>query len=143
MIMSKEEQKKEKKNASKQESKKTTSIAKKLHRQLVAKKWGLYIIADFFLFLTLTFGWMLCVETERLDKFEFNRERWFTAKGGISELTYKISSNDEILLRADAYPAFIFIISAVFIALFFQMMNILLSNYAEYKKIRKTLIPMD
>ncbi len=139
----KKKPKREKKNFTRPESKKATSIAKKLLHQLVAKKWGAYLAADFFMFLALTFGWMLCVEMERLDTFEFYRHRWFSAKGGMSELTYKIASGDDVLLRADAYPAFIFIISVVVIALFFQLMNTIFSHYAEYKKIRKTLKPLD
>lgn len=127
----------------KQESKKTTSIAKKLNRQHMAKKWGLYFSSDLFLFFALTFGWMLFVEIDRLDFFEWNRERWLSMPDGITSLTYNFSDRGEMLVSINAYGVLIFSLIMVSIAFFFQMMNLLLSHYGDYRKIRKTLKPLD
>ena len=127
----------------KQESKKTTSIAKKLNRQHMAKKWGLYFSSDLFLFFALTFGWMLFVEIDRLDFFEWNRERWLSMPDGITSLTYNFSDRGEKLVSINAYGVLIFSLIMVSIAFFFQMMNLLLSHYGDYRKIRKTLKPLD
>ena len=127
----------------KQESKKTTSIAKKLNRQHMAKKWGLYFSSDLFLFFALTFGWMLFVEIDRLDFFEWNRERWLSMPDGLTSLTYNFSDRGEKLVSINAYGVLIFSFIMVSIAFFFQMMNLLLSHYGDYRKIRKTLKPLD
>lgn len=127
----------------KQESRKTTSIAKKLNRQHMAKKWGLFFSSDLFLFFALTFGWMLFVEIERLDFFEWNRERWLSMPDGITSLTYNFSDRGERLISINAYGVLIFSLIMVSIAFFFQMMNLLLSHYGDYRKIRKTLKPLD
>ena len=127
----------------KQESKKTTSIAKKLNRQHMAKKWGLYFSSDLFLFFALTFGWMLFVEIDRLDFFEWNRERWLSMPDGLTSLTYNFSDRGERLVSINAYGVLIFSLIMVSIAFFFQMMNLLLSHYGDYRKIRKTLKPLD
>ena len=127
----------------KQESKKTTSIAKKLNRQHMAKKWGLYFSSDLFLFFALTFGWMLFVEIDRLDFFEWNRERWLSMPDGLTSLTYNFSDRGEKLVSINAYGVLIFSLIMVSIAFFFQMMNLLLSHYGDYRKIRKTLKPLD
>ena len=127
----------------KQESKKTTSIAKKLNRQHMAKKWGLYFSSDLFLFFALTFGWMLFVEIDRLDFFEWNRERWLSMPDGLTSLTYNFSDRGEKLVSINAYGVIIFSLIMVSIAFFFQMMNLLLSHYGDYRKIRKTLKPLD
>ncbi len=127
----------------KQESKKTTSIAKKLNRQHMAKKWGLYFSSDLFLFFALTFGWMLFVEIDRLDFFEWNRERWLSMPDGITSLTYNFSDRGEMLVSINAYGVLIFSLIMVSIAFFFQMMNLILSHYGDYRKIRKTLKPLD
>ncbi len=127
----------------KQESKKTTSIAKKLNRQHMAKKWGLYFSSDLFLFFALTFGWMLYVEIDRLDFFEWNRERWLSMPDGLTSLTYNFSDRGEKLVSINAYGVLIFSLIMVSIAFFFQMMNLLLSHYGDYRKIRKTLKPLD
>ena len=127
----------------KQESKKTTSIAKKLNRQHMVKKWGLYFSSDLFLLFALTFGWMLFVEIDRLDFFEWNRERWLSMPDGITSLTYNFSDRGERLVSINAYGVLIFSLIMVSIAFFFQMMNLLLSHYGDYRKIRKTLKPLD
>ena len=127
----------------KQESKKTTSIAKKLNRQHMAKKWGLYFSSDLFLFFALTFGWMLFVEIDRLDFFEWNRERWLSMPDGLTSLSYNFSDRGEKLVSINAYGVLIFSLIMVSIAFFFQMMNLLLSHYGDYRKIRKTLKPLD
>ncbi|MBQ8913720.1 MAG: hypothetical protein IJ054_06730, partial [Lachnospiraceae bacterium] len=127
----------------KQESKKTTSIAKKLNRQHMVKKWGLYFSSDLFLLFALTFGWMLFVEIDRLDFFEWNRERWLSMPDGITSLTYNFSDRGERLVSINAYGVLIFSLIMVSIAFFFQMMNLLLSHYGDYRKIRKTLNPLD
>ena len=127
----------------KQESKKTTSIAKKLNRQHMAKKWGLYLSSDLFLFFALTFGWMLFIEIDRLDFFEWNRERWLSMPDGLTSLTYNFSDRGERLVSINAYGVLIFSLIMVSIAFFFQMMNLLLSHYGDYRKIRKTLKPLD
>lgn len=127
----------------KQESKKTTSIAKKLNRQHMAKKWGLYFSSDLFLFFALNFGWMLYVEIDRLDFFEWNRERWLSMPDGLTSLTYNFSDGGERLISLNAYGVFIFSLIMVCIAFFFQMLNLILSHYGDYRKIRKTLKPLD
>lgn len=127
----------------KQESKKTTSIAKKLNRQHMAKKFGLYISSDLFLFFALVFGWMLYVEIDRLDFFEWNRERWLSMPDGLTTLTYNFSDRGERLISLNAYGVLIFALIMVCIAFFFQILNLLLSHYGDYRKIRKTLKPLD
>ncbi len=127
----------------KQESKKTTSIAKKLNRQHMAKKFGLYISSDLFLFFALAFGWMLYVEIDRLDFFEWNRERWLSMPDGLTTLTYNFSDRGERLISLNAYGVLIFALIMVCIAFFFQILNLLLSHYGDYRKIRKTLKPLD
>ncbi|MBQ9279240.1 MAG: HAMP domain-containing histidine kinase [Lachnospiraceae bacterium] len=109
----------------------------------MAKKWGLYFSSDLFLFFALTFGWMLFVEIDRLDFFEWNRERWLSMPDGLTSLTYNFSDRGERLVSINAYGVLIFSLIMVSIAFFFQMMNLLLSHYGDYRKIRKTLKPLD
>ncbi len=127
----------------KKESKKTTSIAKKLHRQLIAKKWGQFIAADLFLVIALFFGWAACIENERLGNIVFERRRWFIISSGIRSFTYKISENGKVILEENAFYVVKFVLAILCIAVFFQMLNLLFSHYAEYMKIRKTLKPLD
>ncbi|MBQ9233198.1 MAG: sensor histidine kinase, partial [Lachnospiraceae bacterium] len=109
----------------------------------MVKKWGLYFSSDLFLLFALTFGWMLFVEIDRLDFFEWNRERWLSMPDGITSLTYNFSDRGERLVSINAYGVLIFSLIMVSIAFFFQMMNLLLSHYGDYRKIRKTLKPLD
>ncbi|MBQ9199979.1 MAG: HAMP domain-containing histidine kinase [Lachnospiraceae bacterium] len=109
----------------------------------MAKKFGLYISSDLFLFFALVFGWMLYVEIDRLDFFEWNRERWLSMPDGLTTLTYNFSDRGERLISLNAYGVLIFALIMVCIAFFFQILNLLLSHYGDYRKIRKTLKPLD
>ncbi|MBQ8913850.1 MAG: HAMP domain-containing histidine kinase [Lachnospiraceae bacterium] len=127
----------------KKESKKTSSIAKKLNRQLTGTKWGLFIGADLFLFIALSLGWIVEQEINALGDMKWDRTRIFQAKDGIKSLTYKVSYTGEELINVNAYNAFRFIIGIVCIAFIFQMLNLIFSHYAEYVKIKNTLKPLD
>ncbi|MBQ9608863.1 MAG: HAMP domain-containing histidine kinase [Lachnospiraceae bacterium] len=127
----------------KKESKKTSSIAKKLSRQLTGKKWGLFIGADLFLFIALSLGWMVEQEINTLGNLVWDRYRVFHIKDGISSLTYEVSYGGEELINVNAYNAFIFIIGVVCVAFIFQMLDLIFSHYAEYMSIKKTLKPLD
>ncbi|MBR1816721.1 MAG: HAMP domain-containing histidine kinase [Lachnospiraceae bacterium] len=127
----------------KKESKKTSSIAKKLNRQLTGTKWGLFIGADLFLFIALSLGWIVEQEINALGDLKWDRTRIFQMRDGIKSLSYKVSYAGEELINVNAYNAFRFIIGIVCIAFIFQMFNLIFSHYAEYVKIKNTLKPLD
>ena len=127
-----------------QESKEMTSIANKLHGQMIRKKLGLFLATDIFLFIALSFMWIITEEWTHFGKIGFNYERRFTTHGdGFDSLKYIVKTTDGDEMVVNAFKAFILIMCVVGISMFFHFLNIALAYFGEYKKIKKTLKPIN
>ena len=130
------------------EQKKMSSIALKLHGQQVGAKIGAFFAADIFLFIALSFIWLLNIETnkfgngnleEGLTKINIHYVRSFTTRGeGFQNLTYVVKSGKDVLINEKVFEPFIIICGLVIVAMVFQFMNIVFSYYGEYRRIKKT-----
>ena len=135
------------------EQKKMSSIALKLHGQQVGAKIGAFFAADLFLFIALSFIWLLNIETskfgngnleEGLTKINIHYVRSFTTRGeGFQNLTYVVKSGKDVLINEKVFEPFIIICGLVIVAMVFQFMNIVFSYYGEYRRIKKTLNPIN
>ena len=126
------------------ESKEMSSIASKLHGQIIRKKLGLFLATDIFLFVALSFIWAFTEEWNHFGKINFSYNRYLTTRGdGFQNLKYVIVDADGSQFEANAFKAFILIISIVSVSVFFHFLNIALAYYGEYKKIKKTLRPIN
>ena len=135
------------------EQKNMSSIALRLQGQLVRTKMGLFFAANLFLFIALSFLWIFKLEYDEfgnelipnINKMMYGDiQRNFTTRGeGLKNLTYVVSSGDKVLINENVFIPFIVICSLVFVAILFQLLNLLLSYYGEYKRIKKTLKPIN
>ena len=132
------------KNAEKtKSSKRVNSITNKLYGRMVAKKAGIYFSCDVFLFFALSFGWILLQEMQVFKTVIPNRDRLFRMKGNITTLRYVVIENDIEKVNADAFTPLLYIATVLIIAIFFQVLGSILSSYAEYRGIKKTLKPLN
>ena len=136
------------------EMKKMSSIAKRLHGQLVWSKMGLFFAANLFLFLTLSLTWLYQLEKtglsknalhgEVVDMFSFDLKRSFTMKGGnIFNLTYVVTDGNRALIEENIFEPFTIIMGIILVSMIFQFLNITFSYYHEYVKIKKILNPIN
>ena len=126
------------------ESEKMSSIAYKLHGQLIRKKLGIFFATDIFLFIALSFMWVFTEEWTHFGKIGVRFDRYFTTRGdGFLNLKYVVESLDGDVMEVNAYKAFILIICIVGISMLFHFLNIAIAYYGEYKKIKKTLRPIN
>ena len=135
------------------EQKNMSSIALSLHGQLVRTKLGLYISANFFLFIALSLMTLFQIEwnhfgTELPDKIihwaEGDIDRILTTRGeGIRNLTYVVTSGKDTLINENVFIQFNIIISFIVVAVIFQCLNLIFAYYGEYRGIKKKLNPIN
>ena len=126
------------------ESKEMTSIANKLHGQIIRKKIGLYFVTDLFLVVALSFMWILMEEWNTFGKINISNSRYFTTRGdGFDNLKYVVVGSDGTRMEANAYKAILLIVCIVSVSVIFHFINIALAYFGEYKKIKKTLKPIN
>lgn len=135
------------------EQKKMTSIGYKLHGQLLRTKLGAFFVADIFLFVALSLLWIINLEIDKFGKLDFKKgtvninlgyERFFTTRGeGLNNLTYVVRSDGKELINENVSTALAIILTIVVIAIIFQAINIIFSYYGEYRRIKKTLKPIN
>ncbi len=135
------------------EQKNMSSIALKLQGQLVRTKIGLYFASNLFLFLALSFLWIIRLEYDAFgnevffsieDWFAGEMRRYFTTRGeGIRNLTYVVTSGKDVLINENVFFPFVVIIALLVMAIFFQTLNLLFAYYGEYRHIRKILKPIN
>jgi signal transduction histidine kinase len=135
------------------EQKNMSSIALKLHGQLIATKIGLFFAADLFLFIMLSFLWIFKIDYDYfgddyykswIDFADQKIIREFTTRGeGFKNLSYVVSSGKDVLINERVFIPLSVILSMVAIAVIFQVINIIFSYYGEYRRIRKTLKPIN
>ncbi len=134
--------------------KKMSSIARALHGQLVGKKFGIFLGADILLFLGLSFGWLLGSALTAVggdsvirgwDRLTGPDISWklSTPGGGLRNLTYDITSGEEVLLHQNVYPVLVVILVIVGAVAVLQTLGVLFSYYFEHKKIKETLQPIN
>jgi len=125
-------------------NKKMTSIVRRLHSQIVLTKLGSAVGHDFFYAILTALGWILMQEYEAIGKFEADLQRVFIGDGGINTIYYIVrDANGVTIVKASVFPVILFIICVFGIMLFFQLLGILLGAYSDYRKIRKTLKPIN
>ncbi len=135
------------------EQKNMSSIALKLHGQLVWTKMGLFFAANIALFITLSFIWLYSIEYRHfgddlpesiISTFEGDTCRYFTTRGeGFTELSYVVSSGENVQINENVFNPFVVICVLVGISIFFQFLNIVFSYYGEYRRIKKILNPIN
>ncbi len=126
------------------QERRVTSIANKLHGQMVGMRLGLNFAANIFLFAALSVMWIVMKETEKLGEIVPTYNRTFTTRGeNLSDLVYVVSSKDEILMEERCFTPLLYILLVVLIAVVFQLINLMFSYYGDYKKIKKTLNPIN
>ncbi len=125
-------------------SKKVSSIAHKLHRQILFKKLGLYLASDLFLAVVLIIGWILLNELDSFGHLLENCDRSFVTDGSnIFSLTYLIKRHGKVLFQKEAWQAFFFFLGALILSILFQFLNLGTASYGEYRKIKKILSPLN
>ena len=124
---------------------KMSSIAGKLHRQLVLAKLGAFFAADIFLAAMLFLFWIIDAENAAgIDIRNILLRRRFTfLERTAGSFTYTVSENGTILLQKNASLLLAFVVIVVSIALFFQLLKIVFPYYGEYRRIKKTLGPIN
>lgn len=135
------------------EQRKMSSIAYKLHGQLVRAKLGAYFAANIFLFLAMSILWLYKVEKDALGSdayyggilpLHLEYDRRLTMRGeDLKNLTYVVSSGDKVLINENVFIPLVIIIAFVVVAIVFQILGIILSYYGEYRRIKKTLNPIN
>lgn len=136
------------------QNKKMSSIAWKLHGQMVRTKLGIFLVADIILFIATWIVCLLSVEiTAQTDPgvkkgvfglIDLTLKRELTTHDmGITDLTYIVSDNGVNVLEKNVYPVFIVITAVLVIVLVIQILNVLFSYYFEYRKIKDTLQPIN
>ena len=125
-------------------TKNVTSIARKLHNLLIRRKIGAFFAADLFLFLSIASIWIVQLEMGNIGKIEPVYQRYFTTRGeGIVNLRYIVKSGGDILIEEKAYMPLVVALSFVGVAVIFQFIAVVFSFYAEYRKIKKILNPIN
>ena len=131
-------------NTGEKETKKMSSIALKLHGQIVGIKIGLYFSANLFLFFAMSLMYLVFLEYDNIGSIKWSLHRSFSIPDHkIYNLTYTVLSGDEILISQKLFTPLLFIGGTIIIAIFFQLINLIFSYYGEYKKIKKTLNPIN
>ena len=134
------------------QTKSMSSIARKLHGQMVRKKLGVFFGADVLLFFGMAFMWLLAAEaaavgsggtgTSKLIDFGLTR-KIYSEGSGLVNLTYEVINGDTVILKQNIFPAFMLISAIVIIVIIFQIIDLLFSYYFEHKKIKDTLQPIN
>ncbi len=144
---------KEKRKEKGKEQKNMSSIALKLHGQLVWTKIGLYFSANLFLVLSMTFMWFYNLEIgvsgdSVIDiitdwaKGSVTREIT-TRDEGYDNLTYIVTSGKDVLINENISKPLSVLIALIIVVSFFQFLNIVFAYYGEYKRIKKILRPIN
>ncbi|SEP63416.1 Signal transduction histidine kinase [Lachnospiraceae bacterium NE2001] len=135
------------------EQKNMSSIALRLHGQLVRTKLGLFFSANLFLFVATSIICLFQIDWQYfgsdfpqsiIDNFNGDITRNLTTRGeGLSNLTYVVKSGDEVLINENVFTQFNLIIALIIIAILFQCINLIAAYYGEYRKIKKILNPIN
>jgi len=107
-------------------------------------RFRLFFFLDFLFFVASIFAYAFFREAEAAGGVDFSRSRSFEGHGFMGKNTwYIVSDGDTELLRLEIRPivnqAFMLLAGIVFIQLFI----LLISSFADYRKIRKTLRPLN
>ena len=135
------------------EQKNMSSIALRLHGQLVRTKLGLFFSANLFLFFATSLVCLFQIDIEYfgsdfvqslVDNVNGEVTRNITTRGeGIRNLTYVVKSGKDVLINKNIFDQFNLVIALICIAVFFQFINIMAAYYGEYRRIKKTLNPIN
>lgn len=136
------------------QNKKMSSIAWKLHGQMVRNKLGIFLGADILLFIAMWIVSLLSVEVSaRTDAWgnqglfsliDLSLKRELTTRDmGITDLTYIVSDKGITLLEKNVYTVFVVITAILAITVVIQILNVLFSYYFEYRRIKDTLQPIN
>lgn len=121
-----------------------SSIVRRLHWSWIGKKAGLYIGADFLMFVLLSLGYIYDQEITRLSAFVLENHRGMHWQGTLHSLLYRVTGVDgDLLLEIEVYPALCVIGTVLFVIAIFQIMDIIFSYKKEEKRIRYILRPID
>ena len=121
-----------------------SSIAIKLHWQLVRTKIGLFIGTDIFVFFAMSFMWIYFFEMSKVGQINIDMKRVITTYGkGITNLTYVIYPGNDEVIKQNVFHPFVFICAIIVFLILIHVMNVLFAYYGEYKKIKKTLSPIN
>ena len=122
-----------------------TSIRRKLHIRLIRRKLGIYLFSDVFLFFAAMIAFLAGVEYQRFSAFKplMETKRFFTV-GTERELLYIIADKGgETLLRADITLILGTVLTVVLTLMGIQLIGFLLDYFAEDRRIRKILNPIN
>ena len=124
--------------------KQMSSLAIELHWQLVRTKIGLFFGTDLFVFLAMSFMWIYFYESSVLGTFHFDTKRRIAIDGkNILSLTYYIYPGGDEVIKKNIFEPFIFICAIIVLLILSHIFNVLTSYYGEYKRIKKTLKPIN
>ena len=124
--------------------KQMSSLAIELHWQLVRTKIGLFFGTDLFVFLAMSFMWIYFYESSVLGTFHFDTKRRIAIDGkNILSLTYYIYPGGDEVIKKNIFEPFIFICAIIILLILSHIFNVLTSYYGEYKRIKKTLKPIN
>ncbi|MCR5215019.1 MAG: HAMP domain-containing histidine kinase [Eubacterium sp.] len=142
-----------KRSAKNSEQKNMSSIALKLHGQLIRTKLGLFFGGDVSLFVLLSLAWISGLEFQHFGGDFFSNivswingesTRYITTRGeGLTNLTYVVSSGKDVLISTNIFQPFMIICLVVFISMFFHFLNLVFAYYGEYRRIKETLNPIN
>ena len=125
-------------------SRKVTSITNKLYGNIVAQKIGMFLSNDLFLFVTLSLGWLIIQETSVYKNIDLSRPRYLRMTGhSITTLRYVVYDKDIPKVNVNAFTPLAYIVSVIMLAVIFQILNLIFSSASEYRRIKKTLKPLN
>lgn len=127
------------------ETKQLTSITRKLHWLGIRKKLGLFVLFDLGIFVLLSLAVVADREFNEFGYFLSNGYRLISHIDNKEALIYKVIDKDTglVLYSTDVYPAFIVIASIVIFFVMCQVLNLLLSSFKEWARIKKILQPIN
>ncbi len=131
-------------NTIKKKNKKMSSIARKLHFQLISKKMGLFFASNIVLVLALSIGWIVMEEYRGLGEFVLgNKRKFIVTEETFDSIRYLVYEDGKEVLRLNPVNAIYFIIDVLIVVIIFQIINLIFSYYADHKRIKKILSPLD
>ena len=136
------------KGISEDQKKRVISITRKLHRNLIRKKLGIYILSDVLLFAAALFTYFVGLETAATGSFTFSnlkeRTRQLHSFKSTGRLLYRVKDEaGKQLLNVDVAPFLRAALAVLIVVAVLQLLSLLFRYGGEDKRIRRILNPIN
>ena len=136
------------KGISEDQKKRVISITRKLHRNLIRKKLGIYILSDVLLFAAALFTYFVGLETAATGSFTFSnlkeRTRQLHSFKSTGRLLYRVKDEaGKQLLNVDVAPFLRAALTVLIVVAVLQLLSLLFRYGGEDRRIRRILNPIN